>query len=176
MPAILRHSVNAYKHKTYGTIIRMKTTESGFGNIVVLVTLIVVGIVGFTGWRIVVMKQTPSPSSKVQNVNNQKNTSSTYILSGKATFGPTTPGPCRDDSPNCSEAPLIDHGIDIYDNAGSKLATTKTDQSGAYSVQLKSGNYIIKLNPQVGLSSMEYSVTINSKDTTYDISADTGKR
>ena len=157
----------------------MRQNQKGFGVIVALLTVLLVGAVGLMVWFVYNARQQPlnSPtetkSSATEQCNNDSNLS---ILSGAVTEGPIRPGPVRQGEQ--SSRPVGNHAIEARDSNAQVIATTKTDNDGKYVLCLKPGHYALVLSPKVGLGTIkgnEVEVTKGS-NRNFDISLDTGLR
>lgn len=146
--------------------------SNGFGLVLLLLSLSITLVVGSAGWY--VWRFAQSKNKPAVTTSTDTNQSKEAILTGILSTGPTEPV-CRDGQ-TCGGAVASNHIVIVLDNNGKTVASTKTNDMGVYTFNLQAGQYVLKLEPKIGMSDASYRVTVAPGTNNYDIEADSGIR
>jgi hypothetical protein len=96
-------------------------------------------------------------------------------VSGTITYGPTYPGPCREGM-DCSDKPYNGTVYIKSDDGSATLKEFKTDSTGRFSIEIKSGTYFLEVGQRfISVCGQNFLVE-KDKTTNMNITCDTGMR
>lgn len=152
----------------------MDTDQKGFSVIELLFLVVILGVLGVTGWYVYHATQGASSTYATTNTNKPPATI-LATLSGIVTEGPNSPVAKASDSG--TEVVVSNHVIQAQNAQGKVVAVTKTDALGKYTFRIHPGQYTLVLVPQIGMGVIKSNtIDVVSGANTLNLVADTGIR